>query len=121
VISYLSNSANAKTRLQFPGGNCIDYDRDTAGSLKSFGWNTSLGLYSQTYTASVNWTRRQGRWRRVLGYDAVGRLTSFTNNFTGTANNSTCSFGFTGQMFIADARLHYYQARVDDTQFGRFL
>lgn len=24
-------------------------------------------------------------------------------------------------MFIADARLHYYKARVDDTQFGRFL
>jgi RHS repeat-associated protein len=95
TVSYLSSSANARTRMQFPDGNYIDYDRDAASRLKSFGWNANSGLYSRDYNSLGQlMVELKGGGGVSYAYDAIGRLTSFTNNLNGTANDINWSFGY---------------------------
>jgi len=98
TVNYAYNAASGRTKLIFPDGTYVQYTLDNLNRVSAAGLNgTSNVLFGQVLDSLG---RRKTLSRGIssaggattYGYDNLGRLTSLTNNLSGTAYDITWSF-----------------------------
>ncbi|WP_303828267.1 RHS repeat-associated core domain-containing protein [Asticcacaulis taihuensis] len=98
TVNYSYNSASGRTKLIFPDGTYVQYTLDNLNRVSAAGLNgTSNVLFGQVLDSLG---RRKTLSRGIssaggattYGYDNLGRLTSLTNNLSGTAYDITWTF-----------------------------
>lgn len=98
TVNYAYNVASGRTKLIFPDGTYVQYTLDNLNRVSAAGLNgTSNVLFGQVLDSLG---RRKTLSRGIssaggattYGYDNLGRLTSLTNNLSGTAYDITWSF-----------------------------
>ncbi|MBX7495258.1 hypothetical protein K3172_05255 [Qipengyuania sp. 6B39] len=97
IVSYAYDAAGNVNRLTFPDNQYISYDYDSLGRLSGVRQLTTL-LGNLNYTevglpSQLDWSYQAASSnKRILGYDAAGRLASLALDGHGTASDVTWSF-----------------------------
>ena len=93
TVSYLYNQASARTSMTLPDATVLNYVVDNANRVTSATRGTTDGLFSQGYDDLGHKTFvTKGGGGVTYGYDALGRLTSMTNDLSGSSNDITWTF-----------------------------
>ena len=98
TVNYQYNAASARTKLIFPDGNYVQYTRDNLNRVYSAGLNgTTNVLFGQVFDSlgrRTSLTRGVSSVGGATTYDQdnLGRLTSFTNDLSGTAYDIAWTF-----------------------------
>jgi len=109
TLSYSYDVAGNETRLTYPDGNFINYNRHAAsGALYYADLNSAVPLFYPPRDAAGR-TSVLYRWRTavgwdqysVFGYDALSRLTSLTQNPNNTTYDTTTTLGYNPASQIA--------------------
>lgn len=85
---------------------------------------TNPRYFFQNYQGSVITTAdSSGNRGEIYAYGAYGETKDALGNFywPTMGGTATSRFGYTGQMFLSEASLYHYKARVYDPILGRFL
>jgi RHS repeat-associated protein len=124
-VVLVFNSAGSVTNryLQGPGVDQVLADEQV--STVSQTPNTVLWALSDNQGTVRDWAQRNtttGQTQIVdhIVYDAYGQIVSQTNPQTHLAATNKIRFGYTGQIWDADAKLYYYRARWYDPHIGKF-
>jgi RHS repeat-associated protein len=119
------NSAGSVTNryLQGPGVDQVLADEQVSSASQTP--NTVLWALSDNQGTVRDWAQKNtttGQTQIVdhIVYDAYGQIVSQTNPQTHLAATNKIRFGYTGQIWDADAKLYYYRARWYDPHIGKF-
>ncbi|HET8726342.1 MAG TPA: RHS repeat-associated core domain-containing protein [Alphaproteobacteria bacterium] len=100
AMSYQYDLAGNRTKLTWPDGFFVNYDRLTTGEvtkIRENGATTGIGVIA-TYAYDNLGNRTSVTFgngtSQTFGHDPVSRLSSLTINLTGTANDLTRTFGY---------------------------
>jgi RHS repeat-associated protein len=124
-IVLVLNSAGSVTNryLQGPGVDQVLADEQVSTASQTP--NTVLWALSDNQGTVRDWAQKNtttGQTQIVdhIVYDAYGQIVSQTNPQTHLAATNKIRFGYTGQIWDADAKLYYYRARWYDPHIGKF-
>jgi RHS repeat-associated protein len=124
-IVLVLNSAGSVTNryLQGPGVDQVLADEQVTSASQTP--NTVLWALSDNQGTVRDWAQKNtttGQTQIVdhIVYDAYGQIVSQTNPQTHLAATNKIRFGYTGQIWDADAKLYYYRARWYDPHIGKF-
>jgi RHS repeat-associated protein len=118
TLSYLYDVAGNFTRITHPDGNFVDYYRSGSGAFSIAALNGVPHLFAPNRDAAgrtdaiYRWNPTTPSWGGGVtgfGYDAVSRLSSLTQNPTGTSHDTTTTFTYNPASQIAS------QTRSNDT------
>lgn len=111
TVGYAYNAASARISIIYPDLNTVGWGLDNANRMITVGYNGTTGLLSQGYN-NLGRTTYQGKGGGATnyGYDALGRLTSMTNNVAGTTYDITWTFTYNpaGQVQTSSANSTAY-------------
>ena len=117
----------ASTRLAWSGNQMIGEFSTTGAVLKRYvygpGTDEVLVQYNGASTTSKQWLMADNKGSIIALTNTVGTVTAINTydsyGMPGAAN--TGRFQYTGQIWLAGARLYHYKARAYDPLMGRFL
>ncbi|WAC59771.1 RHS repeat-associated core domain-containing protein [Brevundimonas sp. SL130] len=100
TFSHLYDLNGARTRLFYPDGQSVEYNRDGLGRIHTAVMNGSAQLLHPQYDAlgraSALYRLNGAAWGSptTFGYDGLSRLTSLTHDPVGTGYDVSTTFGY---------------------------
>jgi len=95
TVGHLYDSDGNRTQVGHPGGSYYTYDYDGVDRLIAIKENGAAQVASFGYDAQAHQTSRTlGAVPTTYGYDPLGRLTSQTDDFTGTTRDQASTFTY---------------------------
>jgi RHS repeat-associated protein len=116
TLLFQYNGASSRTSMTFPDGASIGFGSDNLSRLTTMGWNAPAGLYTQTYSnAGALDVLTKGGGSTTYTYDALGQLTTLTNDLSGSTNDVTWNFtnrNPVGQIAAKSASSQWYNYKA---------
>lgn len=96
TLSYLHDAAGRRTRVTWPDSGFVAYSYDTLNRPTTITDSDSATLRSYTYGSAGNLSAESagGAVSTSYGIDPAGRLSSLTNDLSGTSADLTTTFGY---------------------------
>jgi RHS repeat-associated protein len=93
TLGYLYNASSVRYRLTLPDANYIGYTLDNANRVTHAGWNSTAGLFSQSYNSLGQLVGiAKGGASTSYAFTASGRLTTLSHDFAGGGDDVSWSF-----------------------------